>query len=114
MNIVATAGDQEVLVLDVDQLARLGHGFGVTARHAAFSLRCERVATGAARVGAEKLHGMGSGGFGVRALSGQRVEPVVPGGGGFNVLHPSLAGTAAMAATLAPSATWLLTHDHRN
>ena len=42
------------------------------------------------------------------------VEPVVPGGGGFNVLHPSLAGTAAMAATLAPSATWLLTHDHRN
>lgn len=41
------------------------------------------------------------------------VEPVVPGGGGSNVLHPSLAGTAAMAATLAPSATWLLTHDHR-
>jgi len=42
------------------------------------------------------------------------VEPVVPGGGGSNVLHPSLAGTAAMAAALAPSATWLLTHDHRN
>jgi lysophospholipase L1-like esterase len=42
------------------------------------------------------------------------VEPVVPGGGGFNVLHPSLAGTAAMAAALAPSATWLLTHGHRN
>jgi lysophospholipase L1-like esterase len=42
------------------------------------------------------------------------VEPVVPGGGGFNVLHPSLAGTAAMAATLAPPATWLLTHDHRS
>lgn len=42
------------------------------------------------------------------------VEPVVPGGGGFNVLHPSLAGTAAMAAALAPSAAWLLTHGHRN
>ena len=42
------------------------------------------------------------------------VEPVVPGGGGSNVLHPSLAGTAAMAATLARSVTRLLTHDHRN
>jgi len=35
------------------------------------------------------------------------VEPVVPGGGGSNVLHPSLAGTAAMAATLERSATRL-------
>jgi hypothetical protein len=42
------------------------------------------------------------------------VEPVVPGGGGSNVLHPSLAGTAAMATTLAPTVTWLLTHDQRN
>jgi lysophospholipase L1-like esterase len=42
------------------------------------------------------------------------VEPVVPGGGGSNVLHPSLAGTAAMATTLAPTATRLLTHDQRN
>jgi lysophospholipase L1-like esterase len=42
------------------------------------------------------------------------VEPVVPEGGGFNVLHPSLAGTAAMAITLAPTSTWLLTHDRRN
>jgi lysophospholipase L1-like esterase len=42
------------------------------------------------------------------------VEPVVPGGGGFNVLHPSLAGTAAMATTLAPTFTWLLTHGQRN
>lgn len=42
------------------------------------------------------------------------VEPVVPGGGGFNVLHPSLAGTAAMAMTLAPTSTWLLTHDRHN
>lgn len=48
------------------------------------------------------------------AESTRWVEPVVPGGGGSNVLHPSLAGTAAMAAALAPSATWLLTHDHRN
>jgi hypothetical protein len=41
------------------------------------------------------------------------VEPVVPGGGGSNVLHPSLAGTAAMAATLAPKVTCLLTAtDH--
>lgn len=41
------------------------------------------------------------------------VEPVVPGGRGFNVLHPSLAGTAAMAKALSPSATWLFT-PHRN
>ena len=41
------------------------------------------------------------------------VEPVVPGGGGSNVLHPSLAGAAAMAATLAPKVTCLLTAtDH--
>jgi lysophospholipase L1-like esterase len=40
------------------------------------------------------------------------VEPVVPGGGGTNVLHPSLAGTAAMAATLRPAAIALLSH-HR-
>jgi lysophospholipase L1-like esterase len=36
------------------------------------------------------------------------VEPVVPGGGGSNVLHPSLAGTSAMAAALAPKAARLL------
>jgi lysophospholipase L1-like esterase len=42
------------------------------------------------------------------------VEPVVPGGLGFNVLHPSLAGTTAMAITLAPTSTWLLTHDRHN
>lgn len=46
------------------------------------------------------------------------VEPVVPGGGGTNVLHPSLAGTAAMAATLSPVAQGLLSkvpraHGHR-
>jgi lysophospholipase L1-like esterase len=41
------------------------------------------------------------------------VEPVVPGGGGFNSLHPSLAGTSAMAAALAPEATRLLTRNHR-
>lgn len=37
------------------------------------------------------------------------VEPVVPGGGGTNVLHPSLAGTTAMAALVGPLATALLT-----
>jgi hypothetical protein len=42
------------------------------------------------------------------------VESVVPGGGGTNVLHSSPAGTAAMATTLAPTATRLLTHDQRN
>jgi hypothetical protein len=42
------------------------------------------------------------------------VEPVVPGGGGSSVLHPSLAGTAAMATTLVPKASWLLTHDQHN
>jgi lysophospholipase L1-like esterase len=41
------------------------------------------------------------------------VEPVVPGGSGFNSLHPSLAGTSAMAAALAPKATRLLTRKHR-
>jgi lysophospholipase L1-like esterase len=40
------------------------------------------------------------------------VEPVVPGGGGSNRLHPSLAGTCAMAATLAPIVSGLLSHDH--
>jgi len=39
------------------------------------------------------------------------VEPVVPSGGGFNSLHPSLAGTSAMAAALAPVAAGLLTPD---
>ncbi len=39
------------------------------------------------------------------------VEPVVPGGGGTNTLHPSPAGTSAMAAALAPVATGLLTQD---
>lgn len=37
------------------------------------------------------------------------VEPVIPGGGGSNVLHPSLAGTQAMAATLQPVVRNLLT-----
>ena len=41
------------------------------------------------------------------------VEPVVPGGGGSNRLHPSLAGTSAMAAALAPIVTGLLTQGHR-
>ena len=36
------------------------------------------------------------------------VEPVVPAGGGTNVLHPSLAGTQAMADTLAPVVRALL------
>lgn len=36
------------------------------------------------------------------------VEPVVPGGGGTNVLHPSLAGTQAMADTLSPVVQALL------
>jgi hypothetical protein len=39
---------------------------------------------------------------------------VVPGGDGSNVLHPSPAGTAAMATTLVPKASWLLTHDQHN
>ncbi len=36
------------------------------------------------------------------------VEPFLPGGGGTNVLHPSLAGAAAMAARLTPLAALLL------
>lgn len=36
------------------------------------------------------------------------VEPVVPAGGGSNVLHPSLAGTQAMADTLTPVVRALL------
>jgi lysophospholipase L1-like esterase len=36
------------------------------------------------------------------------VEPVVPGGGGTNVLHPSLAGTQAMADALSPVVEALL------
>jgi hypothetical protein len=36
------------------------------------------------------------------------VEPVVPAGGGSNVLHPSLAGTQAMADTLLPVVQRLL------
>ena len=38
------------------------------------------------------------------------VEPFVPGGGGTNVLHPSLAGAAAMAERLTPLAALLLCH----
>jgi lysophospholipase L1-like esterase len=36
------------------------------------------------------------------------VEPVVPGGGGTNVLHPSLAGTQAMTDALSPVVAALL------
>ncbi|UZJ25062.1 SGNH/GDSL hydrolase family protein [Rhodococcus antarcticus] len=36
------------------------------------------------------------------------VEPVIPGGGGTNVLHPSLAGTQAMANALSPVVEALL------
>lgn len=37
------------------------------------------------------------------------VEPLVPEGGGYNILHPNLAGTTAMADALAPVVTQLLT-----
>jgi hypothetical protein len=62
----------QVLVLDVDQVPGLADGLGVSARHASLSLRCERVATCAARIGAQQLHRMMPGWFGVGMLRWQR------------------------------------------